>query len=56
MNMELDINDLNEIERNYDGLAGWLTNHFASFSACAFVLQTVMNAVDEAKEQLNDSK
>lgn len=52
MNMELDKLDILEIERNYDKLAGWLTSTYSSFSACAFVLSTVMEAVGKAKEQL----
>lgn len=53
MEMELTLQDIKEIERNYDGLTKWLTGHYSSFSACAFVLNTVMKAVNEAKEQLN---
>lgn len=48
----IDIEDLKEIEKNYDGLVAWLSSHLSSFPACAFILQTIMDAVDNAKEQL----
>ena len=55
MKIELDMQDLNEIKRNYDGIVGYLTNHLSSFTACAFILQTIMDAVDNAEAQLNDN-
>lgn len=54
MKIELDMQDLNEIKRNYEGIAGYLTSHFSSFAACGFILQTIMDAVDNAEAQLND--
>lgn len=53
MEIELDMQDLNEIKRNYEGIANYLTSHLSSFSACGFVLQTIMNAVDNAEAQIN---
>ena len=52
LNISVDKQDLEEIENNYDKLSKFLTSNFVSFSACAFVLQTVMDAVDKAKGQL----
>ena len=55
MEIELDMQDLNEIKRNYEGIAHYLTSHLSSFSACGFVLQTIMDAVDKAEAQINDN-
>lgn len=55
MEIELDMQDLDEIKRNYEGIAGYLTSHLSSFSACGFVLQTIMDAVDRAEEQIRDN-
>ena len=55
LNISIDKQDLEEIENNYDKLGRFLTSNFVSFSACAFVLQTIMDAVDKAKEQLEQT-
>ena len=55
MEFEITMEDLVEIERNYNKLVNWMGNNFSSFTAEAFILQTLMNAVNEAKEQLNES-
>ena len=54
MEIEIDIDDLIEIENNYDNLSKFLLNNFSSFSACALILQSVMSAVDEVKTQLKE--
>ena len=55
LNLALSINkeDIKEIESSYDDLARFLTSHYTSFSAAAFVLDTIVKAVDEVKRQLN---
>ena len=55
MNMELSMYDIEEIERNYEALTKWLIDHLESFNACAFTLNAIVKAVNEAKEQLNDN-
>lgn len=55
MEIELDFNDLQEIRRNYDGIAGYLTSHLSSFQACGFVLQTIIDAVDNAEARMHDN-
>lgn len=55
MEIELDFKDLQEIRRNYEGIAGYLTSHLSSFQACGFVLQTIMDAVDEAEARMHDN-
>lgn len=54
MEVNININDLKEIENNYDNLSQFLLNNFCSFSACTFVLQSIMNAVNDAKAQLEE--
>ena len=54
--VSIDKQDLKEIESNYEKLAGFLTSNFVSFPACAFVLQSIIDAVDEAKEQLEEKE
>lgn len=48
MEIEITTEDLEEIERRYSDLAAWLTNNFMSPVAALFVLQSVMNAINEA--------
>lgn len=52
MDFTIDQNDIKEIEDNEEKLAKWLMDNLSSFNACAFVLQTVMDGVTEAKEQM----
>lgn len=56
MNITIDKQDINEIENKYDDLGQWLISNFASFPACAFVLQSVMSAVDEFKKTMDEFK
>ena len=54
MGINIDLEDIAEIEKNYDKLSEFLTSNFCSFPACAFVLQTVMNEVDNVKKILEE--
>ena len=54
MEINIDMNDLKEIENNYEKLSKFLFNNFSSFSACAFVLQSIMDAVNDGKAQLEE--
>lgn len=54
--VEVDMRDLEEIESRYDELAKWCTTKFSSFAACALVLQTVMDKVDECKAALTNKE
>lgn len=51
MNIELTERDIREIENNYDKLSGFLVHNYTSFNVCAFILQTVQNAVNEIKNE-----
>lgn len=52
MTIEIDSRDIEEIENNFDDLAGWLTEHFTRFGAQAVVLSAVIEKVEELKEEL----
>lgn len=52
MEIEIMHEDLDEIESRYDALASWLTRTFASPISVMFVLQSVMDAVDQARATL----
>lgn len=54
LGINIDLEDIAEIERNYDKLSEFLTSNFCSFPACAFVLQTIMAEVDKAKKILEE--
>lgn len=56
LSISVDKQDLKEIESKYEKLAGFLTSNLTSWPACAFVLQSIMNAVNEAKEQLGENE
>lgn len=48
MEIEITTEDLEEIERRYSDLAAWLANNFTSPVAALFVLQSVMDVINEA--------
>lgn len=56
MEVEIINEDLDEIERNYDALGSWLANKFASPVAALFVLQTIIDAVDQARATINEEE
>ena len=51
--VSIDKEDIKEIESSYDDLAGFLTRKYTSFQAAAFVLNSIITAVDEVKRQLD---
>ncbi len=55
LKLALSINkeDIKEIESSYDDLAGILTKKYTSFPAAAFVLNSIITAVNEVKKQLD---
>lgn len=54
MEFNIDLDDLKEIEQNYDKLSQFLTSNFCSFPACAFVLQTIIDKVNSIKKVLEE--
>jgi uncharacterized protein YutD len=53
MEIQIDKQDIQEIENNYEKISKFLVNNFCSFPACYFILQSIENAVNDAKEQMN---
>ena len=53
LTLSIDKEDIKEIESSYDDLAGFLTKKYASFQAAAFVLNSIVTAVDKVKKQLD---
>lgn len=56
MTIGVDLDDLEEIEKNYDKLSEFLVKNFVSFSACLFVLQELKNCVEKAKQSIEESE
>mgnify|MGYP007115181766 FL=1 len=56
MEIEITTKDLEEIERRYSDLAAWLANNFTSPVAALFVLQSVMDAINEARTTMSEEE
>lgn len=54
MDIEITRAALDEIEAKYDKLSNFLVSNYANFPACALILQTVMEKVDELKEKFRE--
>lgn len=54
--VEIDREILNEVEATVtdDGFAQYLLSHTTQFASAAFILDTVLRALDIAKEKLNE--
>jgi hypothetical protein len=54
--VQIDREVLDEVEATVtdDKFAQYLLSHTTDFSAAAFIMQTLLDAVDEAKEKLNE--
>lgn len=52
MTIEIDIRDIEEIEKNIEILAEWMTNHYIRFGAQVIALTAILDKVKELKEQL----
>lgn len=52
MTIEIDIRDIEEIEKNIEILAEWLMNHYTRIGAQAVVLTAILDKVEELKEKL----
>lgn len=52
MTIEIDIRDVEEIEKNTEILAEWMTNHYTRFGAQAIALTAIYDKVEELKREL----
>lgn len=55
MEVEITAEILEEIESRYSNLAAWLIDNFTSSVAAMFILQSVMDAVSEARAAINEN-
>ena len=54
--VQIDREVLDEVEETVtnDEFAQYLLSHTTDFVAAAFIMQTLLNAIDEAKEKINE--
>lgn len=54
--VQIDREVLDEVEATVtsDKFSQYLLSHTTDFAAAAFIMQTLLNALDEAKEKLNE--
>lgn len=58
MQVIIDREVLNEVERTVtnDEFVQYLLSHTVNFSSCAFIVQTILDAVTKARERLEDNE
>lgn len=56
MTIEIDIRDIEEIEKNIEILAEWMTNHYTRFGAQAIALTAILDKVEELKKELAEKE
>lgn len=56
MELKITMKDIEEVEKKLPDLASWLTSHFVSYNACAVVLSTVVDKVQEIKAALQEDE
>ena len=56
MTIEIDIRDIEEIEKNIEILAEWMTNHYTRFGAQAIALTAILEKVEELKKELAEEE
>ena len=54
--VEIDREILDEVEATvtHEKFAQYLLSHTTEFASAAFIMQTLLDAIDEAKEKLNE--
>ena len=58
MQVIIDREVLNEVEKTVtnDEFVQYLLSHTVNFSSCAFIVQTILDAVAESREKLEDDE
>lgn len=56
MTIEIDIRDIEEIEKNIEILAEWMTNYYTRFGAQAIALTAILDKVEELKKELAEEE
>ena len=56
LTVTIDREVLDEVEATVtnDGFAQYLLSHTTEFASAAFIMQTLLNAINEAREKLNE--
>lgn len=56
LTVTIDREVLDEVEATVtnDGFAQYLLSHTTEFSSAVFIMQTLLNAINEAREKLNE--
>ena len=56
MEIELTLQDIEHLESKMEELVSWMTANMSSFSAIAFAIIVLSNAIEDAKKQLTDGE
>lgn len=56
MTIEIDIRDVEEIERNIEILAEWMMNHYTRIGAQVIALTAIYDKVAELKKELAEEE
>lgn len=56
MTVEIDIRDIEEIEKNIEILAEWMMSHYTRFGAQAIALTAILDRVEELKKELAEEE
>lgn len=56
MTIEIDIRDIEEIEKNIEILAEWMISHYTRFGAQAIALTAILDKVEELKKELAEEE
>lgn len=56
MTIEIDIRDVEEIEKNIEILVEWMTNHYTRFGALTIALTAIFDKVEELKKELAEEE
>lgn len=56
MEIELTLQDVEHLESKMEELVGWMAANMSSFSAIAFAVTVLSDAIEEAKKQLIDGE
>ena len=56
MEIELTLQDVEHLESKMEELVSWMTANMSSFSAIAFAVTVLSNAIEDAKKQLTDGE
>lgn len=56
MTIEIDIRDIEEIEKNIKILVEWMISHYTRFGAQAIALTAILDKVEELKKELAEEE